>query len=83
MTEQVCPKCGAPKHPLKACEACGYSWQSEQKAQISKPRPLRPGQNRVPTTSISGYEACPRCGTQKHVLNACPSCGFRRSDLES
>jgi len=82
MAYETCPECSAQKHQLVACPQCGFKRMTvhpplDRELLDDDEFPLSHGPTPPPVSS--NFEACPTCGTRKHLLMACPSCGFSRS----
>ena len=84
MAYENCPQCGFHKHQLISCPQCGFHRMSDRASFSRIPsegsKKVVPRIHKAPSpASSSNYEACPHCGTRKHLVMACPGCGFSRS----
>jgi ribosomal protein L32 len=82
MAYETCPECGAQKHQLVACPQCGFKRMTVRPTidrELFDDEEFPRSRSTTATPVSSNFEACPTCGTRKHLLMACPSCGFSRS----
>lgn len=68
MTNNACPACGAAKHPLLACQACGFTHRLNAASAQPTANTAAPSPRSFPTPSASPPMSAPEPTKQRPII---------------